>query len=423
MTDVEAPDDGIAPAAARPWEHRTERLPSWSRPWSYRCYMAAVFFLPVQLELSGIEDLVDSRLSPSDLLLALSLLVAPTSIRFYRHASELLPYALVVTLSYGALVALVVEGTVTEHTIFVKFLGAIVLALFCIVTMAYVRTGFGLRIVRAFLIGVTISALLAWVDWKLVNLLPFVDAKIDSRFGGMVYDPNNAGALFGVSLMLAWHVGPKVFRHASTHVSVVLVSAFSLVLTYSRGGWIAFAAGTVAVAALTRLRARHVVRLGVVAFVALSALFLTGAIDDAIEDFNSRPDNVESRGELAQGGLERYVESNGAGIGLGTYRLQVDEIIHNTALWLLVEMSLVGVLFFVAMCALPARTAFAGLSIDRRLALGLLGAHVVVVVASVGIEALYQRHWWLIVGLTSFVYIDSNKAAAASDVVRAGPST
>jgi hypothetical protein len=36
---------------------------------------------------------------------------------------------------------------------------------------------------------------------------------------------------------------------------------------------------------------------------------------------------------------------------------------------------------------------------DRQLALALLGSHIVMLVASVGIEAMYQRQWWMIIGL------------------------
>jgi hypothetical protein len=36
---------------------------------------------------------------------------------------------------------------------------------------------------------------------------------------------------------------------------------------------------------------------------------------------------------------------------------------------------------------------------DRQLALALLGSHIVMLVASIGIEALYQRQWWMIIGL------------------------
>ena len=53
------------------------------------------------------------------------------------------------------------------------------------------------------------------------------------------------------------------------------------------------------------------------------------------------------------------------------------------------------------MVAVPAHAMLRLRSVDYDLAMALLGAHVVMIVTSVGIEALYQRQWWLLVGLAA----------------------
>ncbi|MEZ5166325.1 MAG: hypothetical protein R2695_07465 [Acidimicrobiales bacterium] len=108
-------------------------------------------------------------------------------------------------------------------------------------------------------------------------------------------------------------------------------------------------------------------------------------------------------GALTEAGLTGFVESEGLGIGLGTFLNDSDNIIHNTVIWLLVEMSFVGVLFFLAMSAIPLQAALSLRRTDAALAFTLIGGHVVMVVTSNGIEALYQRQWWLIVGLCAVI--------------------
>jgi O-antigen ligase len=135
---------------------------------------------------------------------------------------------------------------------------------------------------------------------------------------------------------------------------------------------------------------------GAVAFVGAAA---AGLVGDAIDDFSRRPDNVAGRSSFAKSGVTEFVESGGVGIGLGTFRSRYGDIIHNTALWMLVEMSFIGFAFLVAMAVVPAVATLRLRKRDRALGNALLGGHIVMLVASVGIEALYQRPWWLVVGM------------------------
>jgi O-antigen ligase len=182
----------------------------------------------------------------------------------------------------------------------------------------------------------------------------------------------------------------------------VLASVWLLValaLTLSRGGFIGLGVAVAVVLLATRVGMTRWLRYTVAAMIGLAALAATGFIASAVDDFQSRPDNVGQRGTLIGEGLDSLADSYGVGIGLGTYRVEYGEIIHNTAIWFLVEMSIIGVIYFIALCVVPFQSAIRLRPYDRDLALALLGAHVVMVVASVGIEAVYQRNWWVIIGV------------------------
>jgi O-antigen ligase len=281
----------------------------------------------------------------------------------------------------------------------VKFLGAFVLALWCLVTVGYARAGHGPRIVRVWLLGMTIWAVVAYIDWKYVDILGFVTAKTPTRFGGMMYDPNNAGAAYAVAAVVAWKYGHRVFSSRATHVSVVVICAFALSQTFSRTGEIGLVAAIAIVLAVEAVGAARWARYVAVGAIMLAAAIGTGIVSDSSNEWTRRPDNISSRDELTTVGLDAFADSGGLGVGLGTYRADTEKIVHNTAVWLLVEMSLVGVLFFFAMCAVPFQAALRMRRSDMDLALALIGAQAVMVVTSNGIEALYQRQWWLVIGL------------------------
>lgn len=397
---------GAVPPAARSTRSRGRPVLAQAaklrQPLALRLFLVAVFFIPVQLELGGTGDgaSVESRLAPSDLFLALALLIAPGLLRLRRRGVDVLPLLLVAVLCYGALLSIVQTGGVNTHTLVVKVFGGVVLALLAVVTANFTRGGHGDRIVKWFLVGMAFWAVVAYVDWRIFDILPFVEAKTDSRFGAMQYDPNNAGAGYGVASIVAWKVGRRVFTHRISHVLCTAAIVSALGLTLSRGGYIStIAAALVLLVFVERPSAQQVIRSIVGVAVLVMAAIVTGLAGSAIADFTNRPDTVGDRGDLAGAGLSDFAATNGTGIGLGTYREQYDQIIHNTGLWLLVEMSVVGLIFFAAVIVIPAVAALALRRTDSALGSALFGAHVVMVVISLNIEAMYQRQWWLVIGL------------------------
>ena len=366
------------------------------RPLAVRLVLVAVFFVPVQIELAGA---VESRFAPTDLFLAAAVLLAPALFRLRRGGVDMIPLLLVVVLSYGVLLSIIQTGGVNSHTLIVKFLGGFVLATLAIVAASVTRDGYGDQMVKWFLVGMAFWAVVAFIDWRVVDILPFVDAKTDTRFGAMQFDPNNAGAGYGVATIVAWKLGWRVFDGRAGRWACTIVILAALGLTLSRGGYISTAVAAGLLFVVERPSAQRLVKAGAVLVLIAAVAVASGLVGTAIDDFTNRPDNVGDREELANRGLADFVDSNGAGIGLGTYRENYDQIIHNTGLWLVVEMSVVGLIMMLAIVIVPAVAAYRLRRVDSALSSALLGAHIVMVVISLNIEAMYQRQWWLVIGM------------------------
>jgi O-Antigen ligase len=364
----------------------------------FQVFLVAVFLMPLQLDLEQFRGIVGSRFSPGDLWLAGSVLLAPKTLKLSRHQLVLLPVLLPVVLAFGLVVAVIQRGDVTDHALRVKFLGACVLAVWCIVTASYARAGHARKILYVWLVGMSVWAVVAYIDWRVTDL-PFLEFDEPTRFGGTQFDVNNAGAAYGVAVIVLWRVGPQLFASTGPRVAAFAVCAAAFALTLSRGSYIAVAAAALVILATTRTSGKDWARYAGAVFVALVIGLATGFLRSAVEDFANRPNTVSTRANLTNEAFESFVESDGLGIGLGSQLAESGQIVHNTAIWLLVEMSLVGLVYFAAVAWLPIKTTLRMRAHDRGLATALLGGHVVMVVASFGIEALYQRQWWMLIGL------------------------
>lgn len=365
---------------------------------TWRFYLLAVFLVPLQIESNTVERLLPTRLAPADIALALAVFTGLGSVRFGRRSIDLIPWVFVATLAYGIVLAIVQTGDVSGHALLVKFAGGLVLAGFAVHTAHHARRGRAVRIVAVLVAGMVVWGLIAWVDWRLDDALPLVRVKTPSRFGGAQVDPNNAGAAFAVSLFLALRAGPLAWSRRVRSLVLVALSVF-LAATLSRGALVGVVAAGLVLAIEERMTVRRWLRAALVALVVACALLLTGWISRAVEDFSSRPDNVAGREVLALNAIDDLAASRGIGIGLGTYRSRHGEIVHNSALWLATEMSVPGLLLFGIVAAVPIVAARRLRTEQPELGSALLAAHVVMIVASVNIEALYQRPWWIVMGL------------------------
>jgi hypothetical protein len=374
--------------------------PKWTHTVAIRLYLISIFLIPVQLEIESFRAVIGSRFPPGDIFLAFSVILAPASFRIMRRPLGYLPLALPLVLGYGAIIALVLQGNLTSHSLNIKFLGSFVLVVMGVVTLAYAREGFTVRILRSFLLGVALWGLIGYIDWRIADIFPWLSPDIESRFGGLQFDPNNAGAMFAVAMLISWRYGNRLFTRRPVWVILTIWYATALGLTLSRGAFIGTTAAITAVLIVDKISAERWMRYLTAAVMIGSFLIGTGFVANAVDDFTRRPDTVASRNSFADVAVDRWVDSRGLGMGLGTFRAETNKIVHNTAIWLVVEMSLPGLVFFLAMVVIPFQACLRMRTYDHELAMALLAAHTTMVVASVGIEALYQRSWWLIIGLT-----------------------
>lgn len=367
-----------------------------------RLYLLAVFLMSLQLEIEQFKSVLGSRFPPGDIVLVAAVLAAPQMVAFGRQAVSLLSLAFIGVLAYGVVLAIAYEGVITTHALVVKFFGGGMLVLWCVVTIAHVRAGLVPTIVRTWLAGMAVWAVIAFVDWRVVDFIPWLTHDLDSRFGGAQFDQNNAGVAFGVALILMWRYGSRIISSPLARSSVVIVLITALALTLSRGAFLAVGVAVAVILTVDRVGATNWLRYFAVGLLALIIGLTSGLIDAAVDDFQGRPDNVSSRQSLIDDALDSYVESNGLGIGLGTQLARQEQVVHNTPVLLLVETSLVGLAFFGALVAVPIRAAWRIRRFDDDLGLALLGGLVVMVIAAMGIDALYQRQWWLLIGLCAF---------------------
>jgi O-antigen ligase len=122
----------------------------------------------------------------------------------------------------------------------------------------------------------------------------------------------------------------------------------------------------------------------------------------------SRPKQVQGRFDLVQDAFQAFSRHPLTGGGIGSFRLSEGEIAHNSAMWFLADFGILGLtalLGFVGWFFAKAWFAYRSApSRSQPLVLALLLAHTAMFGLAMGIEAFYQRHWWLVLGLIASSY-------------------
>jgi len=112
-----------------------------------------------------------------------------------------------------------------------------------------------------------------------------------------------------------------------------------------------------------------------------------------------RPGTIDSRVAPIRDSLDQFKEHPLLGMGLGGFRESGRTIVHNTFLWFLADFGLAGVVVFSALIAWFALAGFRAYTLAppeaQSYVLASLAALVGMLGLSMGIEAFYQRHWWL----------------------------
>ena len=382
-----------------------EELKSTSRDIFTWLILASVFFIPLQLPVGA-----TSRLSLADLFVVLASPLLLLRFQVVRRAMLIAPLLFPLIMVYGALLGGLVNGEVLAHAMVAKVLGAVVL-LFSLLSWLQVaqESDRGIfDLMKAFLLGSVVFTLFGLVEFY-AGVSIITVRFIESRFSGGYFDPNHYGALTGVGLMFIAALGRDIFKRDSSIYVVGGILGVGFLLCISRGAWIATLFGILVVVVMRPIKIKApVIALGV--FVVLGVLF-SGVLEHLAQDINDRPDNASHRLELITEGLRLFKDGHFVGIGLSVFLEKNEIIIHNSVVWMTVEMGIVGVALYLLFIAEPVvrlmRLRFrhwrkGGQRGDQiaRISASLLGAHLLMAVASQLVEATYQRQWWLVLALT-----------------------
>lgn len=383
-------------ASPRRWFHTDDPLLTLLLVW--------VALLPVQFRT---EALGGDRFAPSDFVILLAPLLAAGRLTIKRNTWSVWHTLLVALMPFGLIVAGFFEGSITRWAIVNKTLGLYLLFLAYVLVTATVRSwSTVLQITRLLVLSTTIVnvfAVAAYLTGWQTNLVN--DPNLD-RLTGMLIDPNAYGGLLVVvlALMIPPALRGKRLLPRALHYVAWITLPFGVILTQSRSAWIALAVVFLALGLASPRRATRA--LGAILVVTAVIAIAAGAENRAsFVERSDRPQTIDSRLSEAQQGVEAFAESPVVGIGLGAYYERHDQIVHFTALWVLADLGAVGFVILVGFVVVITawgvrllRTAPRDSS-EWDLALGLLLAQAAMIGLSVGIEALYQRHWWLIMGL------------------------
>jgi hypothetical protein len=362
--------------------------------------------LPIQFSTAGLGSM---RLAPSDTFLLLYCLAALRDRRMFRapvfscwHVALLLVFAL------ATLTAVLATGELSRYVLVNKCFGLLLLlgiyAAVAAESWTYERMR---RMARLFVLSVSIMNALAvlsyygYAPWLAAHVFR---AEYTNRLAGMLIDPNAYGGLLAVALAIqvSTYFSEKPVVGGAPGILMVLSLALGILLTYSRSAWIS---AVMIILGLVFVNKRACFALvGTIAgLITIAHLTADEAAVRSMIHMASRPEQVESRVTIISKAIPMFLDSPILGIGMGRFYDAHRIIIHNTPVWFLTEFGFVG---FFAFCGYAAWIGLRGRRAykiaprsERALVLGLLMAHAAMLGLSVGVEALYQRHWSVAVAM------------------------
>lgn len=348
--------------------------------------------------------------SPADLVLVGLVLAAGGSMTLSTPARSATFLLLALSIALASVVAIFNDDLDGKYMLS-KMIGFAALALlFCIVTW-WARTIERIeRLVWTFVAAVVTAALAAAISFGATYATPSIVSADGLRLRGFVIDPNAFGSIVGLALVIAIGAGyttsqvgrrfpPRLIRTA--YFTCVAVLSASLALSNSRTAWIATASGMAVLIAYRSTRSRAIVALGAgILIVAVAGLAVADSYSSDFLRIAQRTSQIDAREELAATAFELYLTSPVVGLGLGGFRSVTGAIPHNTPIWLLVDAGPVGAGAYCLFLFGLAVRLIQPLAVGRidRLRAALLAAVVVIATFSLGVESLYQRHAWVILG-------------------------
>ena len=370
--------------------------------------IAYVALLPYQFEIGN-----RMNFAPADCLMLLVLLLAAGQLKYRKPAWTIWHFGIALIFAAGSLVAALRFGALDRYELYNKDAGLVLPFLsYAAITSAITDWDDVRRILRVFTLSVVLENIVA-VAFFLLSYFAGVSNPF-ARYGGlrlsgMLIDPNAYGGLLVVAYVIC--EGASLGRAPLFKGTTLWLSRVSLLLgilfTFSRSAWVALALALLLLCALQIRAALRLVLAGLIGAPCL-LLLMGNRFVPVFQEMASRPKQVQGRFDLIHDAFHAFELHPFLGGGIGSFRLGEGEIAHNSAMWFLADFGIIGLVVFLGFVGwVFAKGLFAyrlAPSMARPLMLALLLAHAAMFGLAMGIEAFYQRHWWLVFGLIASSY-------------------
>jgi putative inorganic carbon (hco3(-)) transporter len=369
---------------------------------------AYVALLPYQFEVSN-----SMNFAPADCLLVLMLVLAAGQLKYRKPVWTVWHFGIALTFVAGSFLAVDRFGTLDRYELLNKDAGLVLpFVSYAAITSAVVEWEDIRHILRVFTLSVVIQNVVAVGGFLAAYFFgvtnPFTRYG-GLRLSGMLLDPNAYGGLLAMTLIIveasSWGPaplfgGPALWLSRST-------LGLGILFTFSRSAWVALGLALLVFCAVRTRVAARLILAGMVGAPCLLVLMGQRFLP-VLEEMASRPKQVQGRFDLIHDALADFVQHPFLGGGIGSFRLSEGEIAHNSAMWFLADFGIVGLAVFLGFLGwffvkgwfayrfAPVR--------EQPVALALLLAHTSMLGLAMGIEAFYQRHWWMVFGLIASGY-------------------
>ena len=350
--------------------------------------------LPFQFPIS--ESL---RISLADPLLLGAIVLNLHKLRIRRDAVSIWHVLLFASFIFGAAWTLATDGYLTSYALFNKFAGVTWLfAGYLALTWLLRDAADAHRAVRIFATSVVVANVLFMVAFLAGWEIP-VFIQDQARLSGAMFDANAYAGLLVVAFVsvggLARLGRSRLFWEFAS-ISLLI----GVLLTNSRTAWISL---SVVLLLLMWIYPKQMLpTILILGAIVVFAGWFTVYGQDAAE-LAQRSNTIAARFELNEVAMGTFMQQPLTGAGLGAFEAELGTIPHTTFFWLLADLGIVAGIAFLGLGWWVIREGLRRIRdahIEQRtLVIALIVAHISMLIISVGIEALMQRHWWFVMAL------------------------